>query len=169
MLNNKFILINILVLFVAAGLLGFWYLGAFSTSAEDLLNVDAAAAPLSRVKARVGDTVIDTELAVTPAQLSRGLSYRDSLDEDSGMLFLFKNRALQNFWMQGMRFPLDFVWIDGDKVVDITEDVQAPKGLSEHLRIYSPRVEVNKVLEVNSGFVAKNGIKVGDRLTFDKN
>ena len=155
---------------VVLALAGLWYFGYFSPSARDLLGLSSPGASdgstnrLNNVKIKIGSAVIDSELAVTPAQQALGLSYRDFMAEDKGLLFVFSSRSRKSFWMKGMRFPLDFVWIDGDKVADITENVPPPKSFSEALKTYAPSVPVNKVLEINAGVIAKNGIKIGDKV-----
>ena len=67
--------------------------------------------------------------------------------------------------MLGMKFPLDFVWIDGKKVVDVTRNVPPPKGM-EKPTIVKPSVPVDKILEINAGDIDKFGIKVGDTVDF---
>ena len=46
----------------------------------------------------------------------QGLSERQSLAEDKGMLFLFEKPDHYAFWMKGMEFPLDIIFINGDKI-----------------------------------------------------
>jgi uncharacterized membrane protein (UPF0127 family) len=82
------------------------------------------------------------------------------------MFFIMEQRAKPTFWMKGMLIPLDFIWIDGSQVVDILQNVQPPvSGQSDaSLQLYSPTVEIDRVLEVNAGFVALHGIKIGDKI-----
>lgn len=114
---------------------------------------------------KINDKVIHVELAQTESQRSQGLSNRESLPRDHGMLFVFDKASIYRFWMKDMKFPLDFIWINGDKVVDLTENVPAPAN-NDNLPLYWPKETVNYVLEVNSGFVAENQIKVGDTVEF---
>lgn len=110
-------------------------------------------------------TTIAVEIADTPEKTTLGLSYRESLPENHGMLFIFPETHIPTFWMKGMNFPLDMIWIDENNiVVDITENVPQPSpGTPEYeLPHYSPKVATKNVLEVNAGFVEKNGIEVGD-------
>ncbi len=110
----------------------------------------------------IGDKEILVEIADTWAKRTRGLSQRNFLPENQGMLFLYKEPGFYAFSMREMKFPLDFIWILGDEVVEITEkikpeDYQPPKSLL-------PKEKVDKVLEVNAGFVEKFQIKVGDKI-----
>ena len=105
----------------------------------------------------VGKARVKVEVRETEEGRQQGLSGRDSLGEDEGMLFVFEEPGYHKFWMKGMKFDLDFVWIDKDQVVEITERVAAPTVLT-------PKQPIDKVLEVNSGWVEKNGVKVGDKV-----
>lgn len=103
----------------------------------------------------------NTELAVTESEKERGLGYRDKLAPDSGMLFVYDHPDRYGFWMKGMHFPLDFIWINGNLVADITTNVQTVAA-GQPLPTYQPKVPVDKILELNAGIVAKYGIKTGD-------
>lgn len=100
-----------------------------------------------------------------------GLANRDSLAEDSGMLFVFETPDKYRFWMKGLRFPLDFIWILDDRVVDLLKSVPSPEvGTPDNkLPVYGPTTKVNKVLEVNAGFIEKHNIRVGDKIELRSN
>ncbi|MBU2052024.1 DUF192 domain-containing protein, partial [Patescibacteria group bacterium] len=87
-------------------------------------------------------------------------SGRQQLAANAGMLFEFNQTGHHPFWMKGMNFPLDFIWISGDEVVAVTEAVPVTQ-----MEIKPPQ-PIDKVLEVNSGFVARYKIKVGDKLEY---
>ncbi|MEK7616779.1 MAG: DUF192 domain-containing protein [Patescibacteria group bacterium] len=116
----------------------------------------------------IGDTKVNVEIADTKDERSKGLGGKESLASDSGMLFIFDRQDFYSFWMKGLKFPLDFIWIRGDKVVDITENVPVPSegAKDEDLPIYQSKEPIDKLLEVNGGFVIQNGIKIGD--TFNR-
>lgn len=116
---------------------------------------------LPRATVRIGNISYAVEVAETPVSQAQGLSGRASLKEGSGMLFTFPERSPQTFWMKGMRFPLDFVWIAEGIVVGITENAPADDGL---LTYGSPE-PVDMVLEVNAGEINRLGIKAGDLVT----
>lgn len=108
----------------------------------------------------------DVEVADTQEKRKIGLGRRESLASDAGMLFVFEKPAQTSFWMKGLKFPLDFIYIRGSYVVDILENAKPPlpEQTDEQLPIYQPKEEVDKVLEVNGGVVGKLGIKVGDNI-----
>lgn len=109
---------------------------------------------------------LKVEVVNTQAKRGKGLSDRQSLGQDEGMLFVFEKVDKYPFWMKGLKFPLDFIWIRDNKVVDILENVPPPSPgqKDESLPIYLPKEPVDKVLEVNTGTVARLNIKVGDEV-----
>ncbi|MFA6081820.1 MAG: DUF192 domain-containing protein [Patescibacteria group bacterium] len=116
------------------------------------------------VTVTIGQTKITTEIAKTSTQKEQGLSGRTSLKFDSGMLFSYDNPTRPTFWMKGMKFPLDFIWVRDGKVIELTEHVAAPlSSMTESQMLkYVPKENVDAVIEVNGGFVEYNKIKVGD-------
>lgn len=101
---------------------------------------------------------VAVEVRDTSAERQQGLSGRERLGEDEGMLFVFEQPGIYPFWMKDMKFPLDFVWMRENKVVDLREKV----GITE-MNI-KPGQPADKVLEVNSGWIEKHKIKVGDEV-----
>jgi len=112
----------------------------------------------------VGSNKILVEVAATNAERTKGLGGRDSLAENEGMLFIFEDPGFYSFWMKDMKFPLDFIWIQGNQVKEIMENIPPPKNSSEILPIYQAGEPVDKVLEVNAGWVKSHDIKVGDKI-----
>jgi uncharacterized membrane protein (UPF0127 family) len=106
-------------------------------------------------------------VADTPAAITRGLSDVPKLTAD-GMLFVLPQPGQPRFWMYHMLFPLDFIWINQNKVVDILTDVPAPPpGASPaNIVIVAPTTTVTHVLEVPAGFVSAHKIKVGDTFSY---
>jgi uncharacterized membrane protein (UPF0127 family) len=118
---------------------------------------------------RVGDVAFKVEVADTTPKRVRGLSGRESLPPQTGMLFVFDDGRASAFWMKDMLFPLDFVWIGADcTVVDITENVPnpAPDTPDSALPIYESAAPAAYNLEINAGEAAQFGLKVGDEASF---
>ncbi|OGI72922.1 hypothetical protein A3D42_01605 [Candidatus Nomurabacteria bacterium RIFCSPHIGHO2_02_FULL_41_18] len=106
---------------------------------------------------------IKVELARTPEVQARGLSGRESLKENEGMLFVFDNLGRHGFWMKDMNFPIDIIWISEDKkVVYIKKDAK-PHSYPE---IFAPDEDALYALEVVFGFSDKYGLKEGDSVEF---
>ena len=124
-----------------------------------LAKEEDAATPIFR-KLKIGAAVFQMEIVGTSAEQTRGLSGREKLEENQGMLFIFPNKAVRSFWMAGMKFPLDIIWISGNKIIGISENL--PPATAMNAPIYSSPEPVDKVLEINAGLAEKLGIKVGD-------
>ena len=116
------------------------------------------------------ESTISIEVADSAEKRSRGLSDRTSLASDSGMLFVYDKPSQYKFWMKGMQFPLDFIWILNDTIVDLLPNIAnpAPNTQTQDLSILAPTTQVNKILEVNAGFIAAHNIKIGDKLQLIK-
>lgn len=108
---------------------------------------------------------VDLEVARSSAERSRGLSGRENLKIDSGMLFVFQQANYYPFWMKGMLFPLDYIFFNGDRVVDLVENVPPPQA-GEKPRDVSSGYKFDKALEVNAGMIEKWEVKVGDKVEF---
>jgi len=113
--------------------------------------------------AQIGKQKIKIEVVKTQADAIRGLSGRESLCSNCGMLFLLQRSDRQVFWMKEMQFDLDFVWLDSDRVVKLNENVSHLKGEGEKI---IPGVMADKVLEINAGKISEWGIKIGDQISF---
>ncbi|MDD5071792.1 MAG: DUF192 domain-containing protein [Patescibacteria group bacterium] len=117
-------------------------------------------------KVKINNTEIGVEIAETPNERYLGLSNRDSLCQNCGMLFAFPDKKERAFVMRGMLFPIDIIWIDGEKIVKIDEELPLP--VSADPEEYKSGQPVNYVLEVGSGFCKKNNFKAGDRVEYLK-
>lgn len=126
------------------------------------LRASAAALPVRRFA--VGKTVFSVEVADTAMSRMKGLSGHAPLGVKEGMLFVFPRPSSGAFWMQGMLFPLDFVWVNNGKVVGVTEDARPMKETG--YRLYPPPQPVDRVLELNAGAVRKFKIKKGDMVSY---
>ena len=105
------------------------------------------------------------EISDSQAKRAKGLSNRDSMPENNGMLFIFDGYQQPYFWMKDMRFPLDIMWLKDQTIVEITPEVAIPT--STHLIMYQPGIPVNSILEVNAGWVKRNGILIGDKINIE--
>jgi len=109
------------------------------------------------------DNCFNVELALTPQDKNQGLMFRESLELDKGMLFIYEKSGKYSFWMKNVLFPLDIIWIDENKeVVFISENVLPCK--LDPCSSVKPDREAKYVLEINGGLSEKIGLAVGDRL-----
>src|SRR5918995_3397289 len=122
-------------------------------------SVSFEESPLT-VDAANGQFEFVVEMAVSPAQRSQGLMFRESLAEDRGMLFDFGKPQRASMWMRNTYVPLDMLFIDEDgQITQITANTQP---LSD--AVIASREPVRAVLELRGGVSAKLGIKPGDRV-----
>lgn len=126
---------------------------------------DVAAAPDAWVTIR-GQRVA-AEIARTPAEQRLGLGERDELPWNAGMLFQYRRAGFYAFWMKGMRFDIDIVWIRDDRIIDISHRVpHVPGGNGPTV---APRELADRVLEVNAGYAASHGWRVGQKVRLERN
>lgn len=111
----------------------------------------------------IAGQTLRAELALTPESQAQGLSDRNSLAEDAGMLFVFDRPGKYPFWMKDMNFAIDIIWIGEDlRIVYIKKDAR-PESYPE---AFGPGKDAKYVLEVVSGFSEKNNLKEGDKVEF---
>lgn len=125
---------------------------------------------VSEKNTQIGDTIITVggknltvDIADDPLEQSRGLSGREILNENEGMLFVFPISHIPSFWMKDMNFSLDMIWItEAWQIAEITKNI-SPDTFP---KTFSPESAVKYVLEVNAGWSDRNKIRVGDKVTY---
>lgn len=129
------------------------------------LTLPKSSPSITKKEITIKDVKVQVEVADDEAKRKKGLSGRDGLEENAGMLFVFLEKSSGvSFWMKEMKFPLDIIWINDQKIIKIDKNVQPEPGVAdERLKRYSPASDINYVLEVNAGFADKNNLKVGDQ------
>jgi len=124
----------------------------------------AAAAPRAVLEGPSGrSSIIRLEVMRSPAELERGLMFRQHLGADEGMLFVFPDSADRAFWMKNTLIPLDMIFVGEDGVV------VGVVANAEPLTTTPRRVGVPSryVLEVNGGYCAARGVGPGDRVRLE--
>ncbi len=105
----------------------------------------------------------EVELADTFVKKLIGLMFRSRLEQNKGMLFLFKREKMISVWMLNTRIPLDIIWIGADKkIVHVERDVKPCKRF--FCSVICPSKRALYLLEVNAGVSDELGIREG--LTF---
>ncbi len=102
----------------------------------------------NKVMLRANNCLFKVEIADNFASQYQGLSNRESLCSDCGMLFLFPDKKDLNFVMRNMNFPIDIIFISDNKIVNIHKNAQAER--QNYQEIYSSEKESNAVLEINA-------------------
>jgi len=105
------------------------------------------------------------ELALTAEQHYRGLSGRQGLADDAGMLFVYGRPEVLRFCMRDCRIPLDIAFVDATgRIVKIHTMQVEPDRAGQ--KTYSSDQPVRFALEVAGGALAKAGVRVGDQVRF---
>lgn len=115
---------------------------------------------LDKRKITIGNIPLTVEIADDPHEQTKGLSDREILGENQGMLFIYSGPQNPSFWMKDMRFPIDIIWIRDGVIVDISENV--PLFEDGYITRRSPSHAADAVLEVNAGWAQLHGIRIGD-------
>ena len=107
---------------------------------------------------------LDIEIAETDYETQTGLMYRDSMEENQGMFFIFPDVAMHSFYMKNTKIALDLVFIDQNlRIASFQENAEPldETGLSS-------KVPVQYVLEINAGLAEKWLLEIGDRIEYTK-
>ncbi len=108
---------------------------------------------------------VTVELAGTDEERMNGLQFRNELDRQSGMLFIFSRPGPYSFWMKDTFIPLDMIWIDEERrIVDIKAEV--PPCSSDPCPTYTPEGNALYVLELAAGKSKEWGLALGNELEF---
>lgn len=113
--------------------------------------------PIKRVYFK--NVVIRAEVVGSKDKIEKGLAGRKNLADDAGMLFAMPADTIQNFWMKGMQFPIDIIWIENNRVIGCERAVSP----DDSRRFSSPGFS-SLVLEVNKGFCDRNDVSVNDQI-----
>ena len=109
------------------------------------------------------DLPLKIEIPQTPGEFRTGLMFRESLDTDSGMLFVFDRVAQQSFHMSHTTIPLDIAFIDEEGCIESIKELTPLRREP----VYS-NAPVLYALEVNRGWFTENEVKVGDQIIKDE-
>jgi len=120
------------------------------------------------IKIQVGNKELWVEIAETAEEKRQGLSNKESLAENTGLLFSYNQPETAVFWMKDMLFAIDIIWAADGKIVGIEESVPVPESgvLDKDLVRYPSPGPVDYVLEVNGGWCKRNKVGVGGKISF---
>jgi hypothetical protein len=114
---------------------------------------------------KISKKTIKVEIADDTCKRNLGLSFRKEIFSDEGMFFIFEGEGNYGFWMKDMNFPIDIIWLDKEyNIVHIEERVSC----DSYPEIFGKDNISSYVLELQSGFVDKNNIEVGEKIIFYK-
>ncbi|WP_452228751.1 MULTISPECIES: DUF192 domain-containing protein [unclassified Lacinutrix] len=107
-------------------------------------------------------TTLNIEIADTDYDVQTGLMYRNSMQENQAMLFVFPTMRERFFYMKNTRIPLDLLYLDNNKhIVSFQENAQPFDETS-----LPSKVPAQYVLEIHAGLAQKWLLEVGDRIEY---
>jgi len=165
--QNIFIAMFILLLVLVFAVLSFAKDLAFQTlkdtapTKENIQKLDLRDGLF--VDVSINDILIHAEVARSKAKIARGLSEVDFLDKNDGMLFVFSSPGVRPFWNNKTLIPLDLLWVNNGEVVHVVNDLPVYDGFKPITETSLKNADF--VLEVNGGFIKKNNIKIGDKIS----
>lgn len=108
---------------------------------------------------------IDIEIADTPYEWETGLMYRESMEDNQGMLFIYPNAAPRSFYMKNTYIPLDIIFLGADTTVVSFKENAIPRDETS----IPSNAPAKFILEINGGKVADWNIETGDKMRFTRN
>ncbi len=146
--KTKIIIFSSLILFgIILIFLNYMFSEIYSTSGN----------PIKKVYFK--NTFIKAEVVSDQKKIEMGLGGRKDLPEGRGMLFLMPKADYLRFWMKGMQFSIDIIWIEQGRVVGCEKNI-SPKDE----RIFTSPTMAGLVLETPAGFCDKYNISVNDAI-----
>lgn len=146
-MNNKRRRLYLLAVLVCVSLLckGFWDVCYGEPKRNKILPINVAGIGL------------EVELATTFEEQSLGLMYRDKLEENGGMLFVYPRENFLSFWMKDTRIPLSIAFIKADGRIIQIESMK-PYSLDTHVS----KEKAKYALEMNEGWFRIHNVREGD-------
>lgn len=102
------------------------------------------------------EVTLNVEFAITPQEKANGLANRESLPEDSGMMFLYAEDHQGGFYMKDTTIPVSIAFIQADGTI---VDIQDMEPLTEDF--HRPEVPYRHAIEANQGWFVNNFITAG--------
>lgn len=155
------LMVPVLILFASI-----YYKDAASntSAAKNAENVGGyAVEPVSTIS--VNGVTFELELAVTPIEQQRGLSFRKSLPDNKVLLFVFDKADKWGIWMKDMNFPIDIFWLDKDYKVIYQQANVSP---DTYPQAFVPTKPAYFVLEASAGTAARAKIGIGSQFTLSQ-
>ena len=115
-------------------------------------------------KVTVNGFEVRADIALTGEQQAKGLDIKNNLTENQGMFFVFQQPDRYGFWMKGMIFPIDIIWLDRNGTVTHIEHSLKPCPPANSNLVcptYFPEKDSLYVLETVPGFSMKHNVRLG--------
>ncbi len=141
-----------------------------------LLIGTAAARAAPDAEVVIANERFELELALDPVARNRGLMYRDHIDTNGGMLFVFPGSHPRRFWMANCLVDMDILFLDDEGTITtvlemfaepLQRDGETPAAYYARLPRYPSEGPARFAIELKHGTAARLGVKVGDRVGMD--
>jgi uncharacterized protein len=144
--------------FALLGLLVYFGCGPQTEPVEDLNT---------RIVTLPGGREIRAEVMIKPAEMARGMMYRDPLPQGRGMLFIHEKPAPYRYWMSNVKAPLDIIFMDENRqIVEISADTPPCTTKPADCLLYGGHHYEQYVLELRAGEAKRLGLHEGQTLSF---
>ncbi len=107
---------------------------------------------------------LDVAVADTAEERREGLMFRDTVPQD-GMLFVFPDAAPRTFWMKNTSIPLDIIFIQDGRVVNVAHAAPGTGIAPQALPRYRSDGPARYALEVPRGWADRHGVVAGTAVT----
>lgn len=131
--------------------------GSFSNTTPSCGSTDRTA------RIRVDDHPVSVELAITGQEKICGLSFRDALADDHGMLFVYSTDRFMTFWMKDTRIPLSIAFVDAKGVI---LNIHEMKPMDSRI-LYRSAAPARYALEMPAKWFADHRAKAGHRVLIE--
>ena len=118
--------------------------------------------PKKKMKEEFISLPLQLEVPQNDGEFRLGLMFRESLEKDRGMLFVFENTDRHSFHMKNTFIPLDIAFINEEGVIESIKELNPMSSIPVY-----PDGKIRYAVEVNRGWFAENGVVVGDTLLED--
>ena len=118
--------------------------------------------PKKKMKEEFISLPLQLEVPQNDGEFKLGLMFRESLEQDKGMLFIFENTDYHSFHMKNTFIPLDIAFINEEGIIESIKELDPQNPIPVY-----PNGEIRYAIEVNRGWFAENGIEVGDIILED--
>lgn len=119
-------------------------------------------AQFKKAKVKICNKTLDVEIADNEVLTSFGLMCRDTLPENSGMIFVFKEERTLSFWMKNTKIPLSIGYFDKNKQLINTYDMEP----MNEAKVYPSHKPALYAIEANQGWYSKNKIASNCKFEF---
>jgi len=140
-----------------------------SSSHTQETNLPHKNPPLPQKQITINQHTYTVEIASTPQEQQLGLQNRPELTPRQGMLFIFQDSQIRNFWMKDTLYPLDIIYLDSNLIITQifpnTPTCQSQDPSQLNCPHYVSKAASQYVLELKAGQTQKDRLQIGDKLT----